>query len=152
MILIALIHDFSCPIGDPLRVEEKFSYLILEVLSMKSYHRDSWLASYHCEAVFNKRWIVHPLIYALELSHPTIAFSTYAFEPTLPYPTLSNGSVSFFYFFLHTRACGGGGGAVRSAKSRFDATLATLANLADQAKKKKQDWLCGMNRTRRNER
>ena len=141
MILIALIHDFSCPIRDPLRVEEKFSYLILEVLSMKSYHRDSWLASNHCEAVFTKRWIVHPLIYALELSYPT-----------LPYPTLSNGSVSFFYFFLHTRACGGGGGAVRSAKSRFDATLATLANLADQAKKKKQDWLCGMNRTRRNER
>ena len=104
MILIALIHDFSCPIRDPLRVEEKFSYLILEVLSMKSYHRDSLLASNHCEAVFTKRWIVHPLIYALELSHPTIAFSTYAFEPTLPYPTLSNGSVSFFYFFLHTRA------------------------------------------------
>ena len=93
MILIALIHDFSCPIRDPLRVEEKFSYLILEVLSMKSYHRDSWLASNHCEAVFIKRWIVHPLIYALELSYPT-----------LPYPTLSNGSVSFFYFFLHTRA------------------------------------------------
>ena len=102
MILIALIHDFSCPIRDPLRVEEKFSYLILEVLSMKSYHRDSWLASYHCEAVFTKRWIVHPLIYALELSHPNYAYPM----PSLPMPvsTLSNGSVAFFYFFLHTRA------------------------------------------------
>ena len=140
MILIALIHDFSCPIRDPLRVEEKFSYLILEVLSMKSYHRDSWLASNHCEAVFTKRWIVHPLIYALELSYPT-----------LPYP-IEWLCLFFLFFFTHTRACGGGGGAVRSAKSRFDATLATLANLADQAKKKKQDWLCGMNRTRRNER
>ena len=94
---------------------------------MKSYHRDSWLASYHCEAVFTKRWIVHPLIYALELSHPTYAFSTYAYSTyaisTYAFSTLSNGSVTFFFiFFTHTRACGGGGGAVRSAKSRIDAT------------------------------
>ena len=72
---------------------------------MKSYHRDSWLASYHCEAVFTKRWIVHPLIYALELSHPTNAFSTYAFEPTLPYPTLPyRMALSLFFIFFYTRA------------------------------------------------
>ena len=113
MDLIALIHGFSCPIRDPLRVEEKFSYLILEVLSMKSYHRDSWLASYHCEAVFTKRWIVHPLIYALELSHPTYAYSTYAISTfaistyaisTYAISTLSNGSVALFlFFFTHAR-------------------------------------------------
>ena len=92
MILIALIHDFSCPIRDPLRVEEKFSYLILEVLSMKSYHRDSWLASNHCEAVFTKRWIVHPLIYALELSYPT-----------LPYPIEWLCLFFFIFFYTHAR-------------------------------------------------
>ena len=127
MDLIALIHGFSCPIRDPLRVEEKFSYLILEVLSMKSYHRDSWLASYHCEAVFTKRWIVHPLIYALELSHPTYAYSTYAISTyaistyACLYP-IEWLCLFFLFFFTHTRACGGGGGAVRSAKSRIDAT------------------------------
>ena len=72
---------------------------------MKSYHRDSWLASNHCEAVFTKRWIVHPLIYALELSHPTFAYSTYAFEPTLPYPTLPyRMALSLFFIFFYTHA------------------------------------------------
>ena len=124
MILIALIHDFSCPIRDPLRVEEKFSYLILEVLSMKSYHRDSWLASYHCEAVFTKRWIVHPLIYALELSHPTLAFST-----------LSNGSVPFFYFFFYTRARAAAAAAMRcEVRSR---ELTRLCDFGDDATSKR---------------
>ena len=134
MDLIALIHGFSCPIRDPLRVEEKFSYLILEVLSMKSYHRDSWLASYHCEAVFTKRWIVHPLIYALELSHPTYAFSTYAYS-TYAYSTLSNGSVSFFYFFLHTRARAAAAAAVRcEVRSR---ELTRLCDSGDEATSKR---------------
>ena len=131
MDLIALIHGFSCPIRDPLRVEEKFSYLILEVLSMKSYHRDSWLASYHCEAVFTKRWIVHPLIYALELSHPTYAYSTYAISTyaisTYAYSTLSNGSVSFFYFFLHTRARAAAAAVRCEVRSRELTRLSDLA-------------------------
>ena len=138
MILIALIHDFSCPIGDPLRVEEKFSYLILEVLSMKSYHRDSWLASYHCEAVFIKRWIVHPLIYALELSHPAYAYSTYAISTyaisTYAISTLSNGSVPFFLFFFYTRARAAAAAMRCEVRSR---ELTRLCDFGDDATSKR---------------
>ena len=98
----------------------------------KSYHRDNWLASYHCEAEFTKRWIVHPQIYALELSFPIYAISTYAFS------TLSNGSVAFFLFFLFTRArAAAAASASASRLSRNVASLASLAAMRDAGLAKK---------------